>query len=313
MYVISLNSKGVSRDIINAVDLLYAQTNENEDSYDNNNYNPVSELITPEWHYSDSFQILNNNINTQINWDSLGRESGLMKTMVDSLKKATNLDAIVGTEFERSFCSWYQPYHYLPRQKWGVHLRYDSWMRVAALFYHNCPSTMERKLDSVKSAFLYLYVHELFHNSVENAASIMEILLRKPHIYTKYYSDVYSNVFNSSDCIEEALSNGYLFLWAEECCHIDRGFLKDELLKQGPGYHDFIQYSGGGGFSDLSKGNRILLSQIRHGDLNPTTTISYDPIEQLVDISDPIQYSSIYNVPIWLHRKPKPVHQKDAA
>jgi hypothetical protein len=183
-------------------------------------------------------------------------------------------------------------------------------MRVAAHFYHNCPSIMGRKLDSIKSAFLYLYVHELFHNSVENAASVMEILLGKPHIYTKYYSEVYSNVFNTSNCIEEALSNGYLFLWAEECCHIDRNFLKDELLlKQGPGYHDFIKYissNGDGSSSNLSKGNRILLSQIRYGDLNPTT--NYDPIEQLIDISNPIQYSSIYNVPIWLHRKPKPVY-----
>ncbi len=296
----SLNSMGVSLDIIDAVDLLYTQTSENDNSQNNN---PVSELITPEWHYSDSFQILDNNNNIQINWENLG-EFDLIKEMIDSLETTKISDAIVGVEFERSFCSWYQPYHYLPRQKWGVHLRYDSWMRVAAHFYHSCPSTEGRKLDSVKSAFLYLYVHELFHNIVENAASVMEILLGKPHIYTKYYSDVYSSVFNSSNCIEEALSNGYLFLWAEECCHIDRDFLRDELLKQGPGYHDFIKYDGSS--SNFSKGNRILLSQIRHGDLNSTTT--YDPIEQLIDISDPIQYSSIYNVPIWLHRKPKPVH-----
>ena len=300
-----MNSKeDISLDIINAVDILYQHSSENL-----NSYNPVSEIITPEWHYSDSFQIFDNNI--QINWDNLGGEFDLIKTMINSLeKKATIPDdaIIVGAEFERSFCSWYQPYHYLPRQKWGVHLRYDSWMRVAAHFYHNCPSLLGRKLDSIKSAFLYLYVHELFHNSVENAASIMEILLGKPHIYAKYYSEVYSNVFNSSNCIEEALSNGYLFLWAEECCHINRDFLKDELLKQGPGYHDFIKYSSSSGSSsNLSKGNRILLSQIRHGDLNPATT-AYDPIEQLIDISNPIQYSSIYNVPIWLHRKPKPVY-----
>lgn len=296
-----MNSKGVSLDIINAVDLLYEHSNENLNS---SNGNPVSELITPEWYYSESFRILDNNI--QINWDNLGGESDLVEAMISSLEKEiiTPDDAIiVGAEFERSFCSWYQPYHYLPRQKWGVHLRYDSWMRVAVLFYHNCPSTKGRKLDSIKSAFLYLYVHELFHNSIENAASVMEILLGKPYIYTKYYSDVYSNVFNSSNCIEEALSNGYLFLWTEEC-HIDRDFLKSELQKQGPGYRDFIKYSNGP--SNFSKGNRILLSQIRHGELSPTTT--HDPIEQIVDISDPIQYSSIHNVPIWLHRKPKPVH-----
>jgi hypothetical protein len=288
-----LDLKSVSLDIINAVDLLYTPDNQKMDSH-----NPVSELITPEWHYSDSFQILDN---IQISWDNLG-EFGLIKAMTDSLEKAKIPgDTIAGTEFERSICSWYQPYHYLPRQKWGVHLRYDSWMRVAALFYHSCPSTVARKLDSIKSAFLYLYAHELFHNIVENAASVMEIVLSdKSHIYRKYYSNVYSEVFNSSNCIEEALSNGYLFLWAKEC-HMDRDFLKGQLLKQGPGYHNFIQYID----SNFSKGNRILLSQIRHGDLNPTT---YHPIEQLLDISDPVRYSSIYNVPIWLHRKPKPVH-----
>src|SRR5215211_2031293 len=159
-------------------------------------HNPVSELITPEWHYSDSFQILDN---IQISWDNLG-EFGLIKAMTDSLEKAKIPgDTIAGTEFERSICSWYQPYHYLPRQKWGVHLRYDSWMRVAALFYHSCPSTVARKLDSIKSAFLYLYAHELFHNIVENAASVMEIVLSdKSHIYRKYYSNVYSEVFNIS-------------------------------------------------------------------------------------------------------------------
>jgi len=204
---------------MNAIDILYGQSTDNF-----NFHNPVSELITPEWHYSDSSQVLDN---TQINWENL-------------------------VEFERSFCSWYQSYHYLPREKWGMHLRYDSRMRIAALFYHNCQSVQGRKIDSIKSAFLYLYVHDLFHNIVENAASVMELLLGKSHVYTKYYSNVYSNVFNSPNCIEEALSNGYLFLWAEEC-HIDRYFLNDELLKQGPGYRNFVQYTG----SNFSKGNRI--------------------------------------------------------
>jgi hypothetical protein len=287
-----LDLKSGSLDIINAIDLLYALDNQKTESH-----NPVSELITPEWHYSDSSQILDN---VQINWDNLG-EFELIKTMTDTLENATISDAIVGAEFERSFCSWYQPYHYLPRQKWGVHLRYDSWMRVAALFYYSCPSAVGRKLDSIKSAFLYLYAHELFHNIVENAASVMEIVLSgKSHIYRKYYSDVYSEVFNSSNCIEEALSNGYLFLWAEEC-HINRDFLKGELLKQGPGYGDFVQYEG----ANFSKGNRILLSQIRHGNLKP---ITYDPVEQLIDIQNPIRYSSIYNIQIWLHRKARPVY-----
>ena len=278
-------------DIINAVDALYMYGKK-----DFNSFNPVAELITPEWHYSASVQILDN---IQINWDNLG-EFDLIKAMVDGIEKAAIPDNIVGAEFEKSFCSWYQAYHYLPREKWGVHLRYDSWLRIAALFYHRCPSILNRKIDSIKSAFLYIYVHELFHNIVENAASIMEILLGKSHMYTKYYSNVYSEAFNSSNCLEEALSNRYLFLWAEEC-HIDSNFLKDHLLKQGPGYDNFIQYSG----EHFSEGNRILLSQIRYGDLNPTV---YDPIEQLVNICDPFRYSSIHKVPIWLHRRAKPAY-----
>jgi hypothetical protein len=287
----------ISNDIINAIDKLHM---DQEKGYSGenpeNSHNPVSELITPEWHYSDSIKLLDS---IHISWNNLG-ECNLIQTMVDSLDKARIHDSIGGVEFERSFCSWYQPYHYLPREKWGIHIRYDSLMRIASLFYHNCPSLVNIKLDSVKSGFLYLFVHELFHHIVENAASILEIVSGESHLYTRYYTDVYSEVFNSSSCIEEVLGNGYLFLWTE-VCHIDRAFLKEELLKQGPGYHDFIQYIG----SNFLEGNRMLLSQIRYGSLKPNI---YDPIEQLVNISDPIQYSSIHNVPIWLHRKAKPVY-----
>lgn len=283
--------------MIDAIDKLYAHITETTSS--NDRHHPVSELITPEWHYSDSLKLSND---TRINWEDLGR-TDLVKGMVGSLEGILVSDdaMTVGGEFERSFCSWYQPYHFLPRQKWGVHLRQDSWLRIAAFLYRNCPSTADRKLDSIKSAFLYLYVHELFHSIVENAASVMEILLSKSKVYTDYYSNIYSTVFNSSNCIEEALGNGYLFLWAEEC-HIDREYLRNHLLKQGPGYRDFIRYHD---LPNFSKGTRMLLAQIRYGNLN---TNEYDPIEQLVDIPNPIQYSSIYNIPIWLHQKPKPVH-----
>jgi hypothetical protein len=65
----------------------------------------------------------------------------------------------------------------------GVWIRYDSLVRITALFYHNCPSLIERKVDSVKSSFLYLYVHELFHHAVENSASIIEIISGKSQVF----------------------------------------------------------------------------------------------------------------------------------
>lgn len=257
-------------------------------------HNPVSELITPEWHFSNSVRVLDD---IQISWDNL-RQSSLIQELVKGLENNYK-EVIVGIEFERSFCSWYQSYHYLPREKWGIHVRYDSLVKIASLFYLECPSTFKSRLDSANSAFLYLFFHQLFHHIVENASSIMEILVGKPNLYTKYYTDIYSQVFNSPNCLEEALSNSYLFQWAEEC-RLDKQFLKDQLLKQGPGYSKFINYSD----LKLFGGIRILLSQIRNSHLNPA---SYDPIEQLVDVPNPFQYSQSHDIPIWLHFKAKPV------
>jgi len=297
-----VNTKDVSLEIINAIDRVYQGKKEKPISKNlgDQHSNPISELITPEWQYSDSIKFLDS---TPIDWNSLGEpEPSLISTIAENLDNTRILDGIVGTEFERSFCSWYQPYHYLPREKWGIHIRYDSWSRIASLFYRNCPSVINMRLESVKSAFLYLFIHELFHHIVENAGSILEIILDKPNIYTKYYTDVYSHEFNTYNCLEEALSNRYLLEWAEEC-HIDRNFLKEELLKQGPGYRNFIQYDG----SNFLMGNRILICQIRYGTTN-TAAIHYDPIDQIMDVSNPILYSSSHNVPLWLHRKAKPVY-----
>jgi hypothetical protein len=292
-----VKAKDISRDLIKAIDRLNSYKNmEDVEKNLDNFHNPISELITPEWYYSDCFRVLDN---IEISWKNLG-ESDLIRTLSDVLERAIIREGLAGIEFERSFCSWYQSYHYLPREKWGIHMRYDSLVRIASLFYHHCPSTVNRKLDSAKSAFLYLFIHEVFHHIIENATSILEIVSGKSNLYVRYYTDVYSQVFNSSDCIEETLSNVYLFQWADKC-RIDRDFLKQELLKQGPGYCQFIQYVD----SNFPEGNRILLSQIRQGRLKPTT---YDPIEQVVDVPDPFQYSAFHNIPIWVHHKAKPVH-----
>jgi hypothetical protein len=292
-----MSRKSLSDDIINSIDILHVLQQEDSSQNRENFHNPVSKLITPEWHYSDSARIFDS---IQVSWDSL-EGADLIQSMSGNVDKIKIHHGFVGDEFEKSFCSWYQPYHYQPREKWGIHVRYDSWLRIAALFYLSCPSLAYRSVASIKAAFLYLFIHQLFHYIVENAASTIEILIRKPHIYTKYYTDVYSQVFNSSNCIEEGLSNRYLFGWTEEC-HIDRDFLKQKLLKQGPGYNNFIEYDG----SNFRKENRILMSQIRFTSLNPPL---YDPIEQIVDVSNVIEYSSAHNVPIWLHREAKSVFE----
>ena len=174
-------------------------------------------MITPEWYHSDSIKVTDSN---QMNWGNLG-ECDLIQAIADSLEKAKNPSSVVGIEFERSFCSRYQSYHYRPREKWGIHMRYDSLIRITSLFYHNCPA-IARKLDAAKSAFLYLFIHELFHHILENAVSIIEIISGESHLYTKYYTDVYEQVFNSSYCIEEALGNSLILSMGQKMSHQQR-------------------------------------------------------------------------------------------
>ena len=160
---------------------------------------------------------------------------------------------------------------------------------------------VSKALDSVKAAFLYLLTHTLFHYIVENAASIIEILLAKPDIYKTYFSNVYAEVFNSPECIEESLANAYLFE-RDSICHIDKNYLKEALSRQGPGYRDFVDYTD----SRFRNGARKLMCQIHYGKLNPNSDA---PLEQIIDVTDPIDYSHGHRVPVWLHRRAKPLHR----
>ena len=211
-----------SKDLIQSIDILYGNKEDDNQDKSFDNYNPVSELITPEWHYSESDRIFSN---AQISWDNLG-ENDTIISISNNIENTEIPDEIVGSNFEISFCSWYQPYHFLPRDKWGIHIRKGSWMRISSLFYRKCPSTINKTIESTKAAFLYLFTHELYHHIIENASSIIELILEKPYIYTKYFTDVYSQVFNLSNCLEETLSNSYLFRWSPQC-HINSEFLKE--------------------------------------------------------------------------------------
>ena len=93
-----------------------------------------------------------------------------------------------------SFCSWYQPYHYTPRTKWGIHIRYSSWLGIAAFFNLDCPNLVSNPIASVKAAFFYLLMHCLFHYLTECVASTLEIILRDPSIYANYQSSIYEAV-----------------------------------------------------------------------------------------------------------------------
>ena len=199
----------VSDDMINAIDRLHKRQhqkcNRNKQELEKCRY-PIASMIQPEWHYSEisrEFQ------NIDINWDNLEKFE-LTRNMAKSLDDV-NSEIFLGGEFERSSSVWYQPYHYLPRTTWGIHIRFDSWLRITAKLYRNCHYLISRDIDSVKAGFLYLFYHALFHYVIENASSIIEIVSDNPNTYTNYQFNIYVRLFNSSDCLEETLAHHYLF------------------------------------------------------------------------------------------------------
>lgn len=282
-------------DILNEISRL--QANGGKVTGDSHQTNPIVKIITPEWYYGDCVEIFSD---MDIVWNNVER-IGLIQNIAEGLKvKKLNTENYC---FEASFCSWYQPYHYSPRITWGVHIRYSSWLGIAALFNQDCPNLISNPIASVKAAFFYLFIHSLFHYLTEYAASTIEIILQDPSIYTNYQSSIYEEVFNSHDCLEESLANSYLL--SRSCaCHIEKAYLEAMLLKQGPGYNDFLKYIE----SKFNNGTRRLISQIYSGKLNPPLEV---PIEQIMNITNSLDYPHNHNVPIWLHKRALPLHDKD--
>lgn len=264
----------------------------------NDQSNPIVRIITPEWYYADSQKIFNG---VDIVWDNLEKVD-LIQNIADNLNEI-RLNGAGNDGFEASFCSWYQSYHYTPRTKWGIHIRYYSWLGIAARLNQGCPNLISNPVASVRAAFFYLFMHSAFHYITECAASILEIILQDPSLYANYQSSVYEVVFNSNDCLEETLANTYL-LARSDLCHIERGYLKEMLLKQGPGYNDFLKYVD----PKFNDGTRRLISQIHTGKLNPPFDL---PIEQIMNFSNTVDYPHNHNIPIWLHKRAIPLQDKE--
>jgi hypothetical protein len=258
---------------------------------------PISEIVTPQWYYSQSYRILQDKIVNSYNLDHLDLIYEISKTIpnVDTTVK-------IGINFEKSFSSWYQSYHFSPKGKWGVHIRRDSLTVAAARFTKEGMLLSVEPIDAVKAAFFYLFNHTIFHHIIENASTLVEILLGNPFKYPTYLSSVYTRVFNSALCIEESLANSYL-VSKSDSLSFDRRALMAHLMKQGPGYDDFSKYLD----SDFSKGCRLLISQIKSGSIDSSSS---DPLEQIIHVSELATSENTNQIPIWIHDKPNPA--KDA-
>ena len=133
----------------------------------------------------------------------------------------------------------------------------------------------------------------------ENAASMIELEVGKPHCYTTYYSEVYAESFNSLDCLEESLANSYLYKHSMSC-HIDSDYLKNELLSQPDGYKEFAKFIN----EDFAKGCYKLISLIISKQISPRYV---EPSKEILERSFP--YDSQQGIiPVWLHRKPLAAH-----
>jgi hypothetical protein len=289
-----LTKRNLAQNFINSLDGLSPHLSPDDSTKEDYN-NPLISIITPEWYYSESIRLESRAYN---DWEKLEKLSVIKKV---ARKLSDYVASDYYDQFENTFSSWYQPYHYKPRDKWGIHLRYDSWVRTAKrlqLEYHSADSDSS---ESVKAAFLYFLNHQIFHYLTENAASVLEIVTEMPSLYTRYYSNVYSKLFNTRHCLEEALANSYLSQQASHC-RIENEYLRKELKRQGKGYNNFVNYEG----DQFFMGIRLLISQMRQSSTKPKLLF---PLEQIMDMRCPQDPSIDLCIPIWMHREPKPLYK----
>jgi hypothetical protein len=256
----------------------------------------LSEIITPEWYYSDSKRIFEN---LTISWESL-LESDLINNISLDVKLFTisRRDII----FEKSFCTWYQPYHLLPQTRWGIHIRFSSWMKFTSQLNTEDPNLKSKLNNSVVASFLYVYLHGIFHYIIENVISTIELSTKNPIFYNDYYMNNYLQTFNTLECLEESLANAYLYENASEC-HIDQEYLQSVLVNQGSAYANFLNYTA----TNFLKGCMKLIFQIKDKHNKDLSNYNFKDLEHFFDLKS--SNSILKNqIPIWLHHKPKPIH-----
>ena len=215
---------------ISQLDKIYNEYNFEE----HKNFNPLIAIISSEWFYSESYKICEY---SDICWDHL---KCIESFSVPYTKIKLNFHNYYNG-FEDKYSCWYQPYHFVPRTNWGIHIRYDNWLKIGKKFNDECHNLPNDPLTALKSAFLYLYVHSIFHFLIENFASIIEIKMNKPDLYINYYKNYYYKNFNSEMCIEESLATLFLYM-NNNYCRINQDYLQKILLQYKNSYKHFLDF-----------------------------------------------------------------------
>ena len=100
--------------------------------------------------------------------------------------------------------AWYRPFHYLPKELWGIYITLDGLKYLIQKLRHSIRL-------SVATAILYaveiLWQHELFHFIVEVFSTRVEFITREPK-YLPYLRQFYEATW--PNCLEEALANRHV-------------------------------------------------------------------------------------------------------
>jgi hypothetical protein len=181
-------------------------------------------------------------------------------------------------------CAWYQPIHFFGRH-WGVYIR-EKCLRTLALRIagiippRNIRQTVSNKnlfaKDLMLAAFSAIFLHEHFHHKVESLGIRLHVVLGHP-VYEDYKKNVYSRVFKTDDCLEEALANAYSYHRINDETYsnfnyphlmkgVVQGYLQQKFPYEPPGYRRAIDYLTGNKFKT---GLCLLQGQVKEGRLNP--------------------------------------------
>jgi hypothetical protein len=247
---------------------------------------PLVKIVGKDDYYSEAERIEL----TEIRWEDINiLYEG--ETPISPSEETSNIN--VREDWSRFIfeeCAWYKSFHY-SLSDWGIHIKEQCWLEIARKFFRH--KQFPNFLECIKSAFFFVFLHELFHYINDLAAARMEIITRNPSFYLNYSNNVYAKTFLSSDCIEEALANRYLY--GRRDTRLSFNYLYQILKAEPPGYCDFDSYSG----PNFRKGRRVLMNQVLSCSIHPGRL---EPIEQVVELVRPGDYSRGHRVPIWLHR-----------
>ncbi len=124
--------------------------------------------------------------------------------------------------------AFYLPFHYYPTW-WGIYITVDGLLHLTEVFSTMGNHTFPRHHYGLAARF-FLYAHEFYHYRIESLATRIEVTHRRP-VYIDGFERHYRNTLNYSptECLEEALANGYAY---------ERLQLK---LKNDPAFRDHMQ------------------------------------------------------------------------